>query len=271
MIQAVLRAAQESKEREIELDEYSGHYLQVVDTASQELHHFFENIYYIGPLRERPSRIYEASSATPPDVGTRGEYAPDVIFQCRSSDTLAEVSRWLEHFDFASGVQCTIQGEGVFSLDVRRHSPGAPTINFADTGFGMSQVLPLIVQSVYAPERSLIIAEQPEIHLNPRLQTKLADLFCDTAISGRSILVETHSEHVLLRLRLLVAQGKIPASDVALYYVEKQEQTCTVREVPIQPNGHIDAGDWPRGFFDESLTQALELALSQARTPAHVG
>jgi len=127
-------------------------------------------------------------------------------------------------------------------------------------------VLPLIVQSIYAPSDSIIIAEQPEIHLNPKLQTTLADLFCDAVAQGKGIIVETHSEHLLLRLRVLIAQRVISAEDVALYYVEREGVECQVRRIPVESNGHIDADTWPAGFFEDSLREALSLALTQSQT-----
>jgi predicted ATPase len=125
-------------------------------------------------------------------------------------------------------------------------------------------VLPLIVQALAAPKGSLTIAEQPEIHLNPRLQYLLADLFAEMASSDHRVIVETHSEHLLLRLRRLVASGKIGHEKVAIYFVEKRNGVSRIRHVPIQQNGHISSEVWPEGFFEESLRESLALAAAQS-------
>jgi predicted ATPase len=135
--------------------------------------------------------------------------------------------------------------------------------NIADAGFGTSQVLPLITQAIAAAPDSLTLAEQPEIHLNPRLQCVLADLFVEMAAAKRRVIVETHSEHLLLRLRRLVAMGKISHEDVALYFIERDREQSTIRHVPIQKNGHIKPADWPAGFFGETLRESLALATTQ--------
>ena len=122
------------------------------------------------------------------------------------------------------------------------------------------------MQGLYGPEGSLILAEQPEIHLNPRLQSGLADLFSSFVQQGRRVLVETHSEHLLLRLRRLVAEGQLKSSDLALYYIERSGNTSTVRNVPVQSNGHIQSEDWPVGFFEDSLREAFDLAAAQTRS-----
>jgi predicted ATPase len=79
------------------------------------------------------------------------------------------------------------------------------------------------------------------------------------------VLVETHSEHLVMRIRRLIAEGKVNAGDVALYFVERDMYLSTVREVPIDRNGHIDQEDWPKGFFGESLSESLALAAAQGK------
>ncbi|MBW8723232.1 MAG: DUF3696 domain-containing protein, partial [Polaromonas sp.] len=112
---------------------------------------------------------------------------------------------------------------------------------------------------------SITIAEQPEIHLNPRLQCILADLFVQMATSGHRIVVETHSEHLIVSLRKLIAEQKISPDQVGLYFVERTATASTIREIPISKNGNIEREAWPKGFFDEALREALALATAQAK------
>ncbi len=135
--------------------------------------------------------------------------------------------------------------------------------NFADAGFGVSQIFPIIVAGLSAKKGSYLIFEQPEIHLNPRLQSILAQLFAYFVSEGINLIVETHSEHFLLRLRQIIASGQLKSDKVNLYYVEKEEERSLIRKIFIKENGHIDSADWPKGFFDETLRGALELAGAQ--------
>ena len=142
---------------------------------------------------------------------------------------------------------------------------GRSRTNIADAGFGASQVLPLIVQALAAERNSLTIAEQPEIHLNPRLQYLLADLLVEMANGDHRVIVETHSEHLLLTLRRLVADGKIKHDQVAIYFVEKTKGASKIRAIDLTDNGHILSETWPKGFFEDSLSESLALAAAQSR------
>jgi len=137
--------------------------------------------------------------------------------------------------------------------------------SIANAGFGASQVLPLILQAIVSPKRSITIAEQPEIHLNPKIQCELADLFVSMADKGQTIIAETHSEHLLLRLRRLIAEEKIDSENVAIYFVEKNGHDSVIKNIKLQENGHINQIDWPKDFFGESLKESLAMASEQAK------
>lgn len=237
-------------------------YLNAVIYAGGWMEHLLSEISYIGPLRQRPHRLYEVGGERPTDVGTRGEMAPEILYRECETPLMDAVNEWVSRFELGSRVECEEIDPGVYRVTLSRGAE-AEGINIADTGFGLSQVLPLVVQGLYANEGAMVIAEQPEIHLNPKLQALLADLFVAMADERRGFLVETHSEHLLLRLRRLVAEGKIRSSDIALYYVEKPDDRSRIREVPIEPNGNIAARNWPVGFFGESLRDSLGLAEAQ--------
>ena len=135
--------------------------------------------------------------------------------------------------------------------------------SIANAGFGASQVLPLIVQALVSSKGSITVAEQPEIHLNPKLQCVLADLFVYMANSEQKAIIETHSEHLLLRLRRLIAEGKIKSEKVALYFIDKENGSSTIREINIENDGHIKTNEWPKGFFEDSMYESMALATKQ--------
>ena len=102
-----------------------------------------------------------------------------------------------------------------------RKSAGGPETLITDVGFGVSQILPVLVLCFYAPKGSTIILEQPEIHLHPAVQAGLADVLID-AYKRRDvqIIVESHSEHFLRRLQRRVAEEALPNDDLAVYFCE---------------------------------------------------
>jgi predicted ATPase len=234
-------------------------YLNVINEANQGLESALGSLSYVGPLREAFERFYQPLGHVPTDVGITGRRAPDIVIGRHDEpDFRAWLTRWLREFGFRGGFEVSPATTGVHRIDVRATAKGTP-VNIADSGFGLSQVLPFIVHGVHAPTNSLLVAEQPEIHLNPRLHRKLADLFAAMIKLQRNILVETHSEHFVTRVRSLVAAGKLAPSDVSLLYVEKRGQQSTVREVNLLEDGSIPEGQWPAGFFDEAMREAVEL------------
>ena len=255
-------AKEEEKPSEFTFEEPESLYLSVVGYVGSWIKYLLSNISYIGPLRQHPKRLYEVTDEKPLDVGVRGQNTPEILFQESKTDLMKSVNEWVSKFEFGFQISCNDLSHGAYEILLRRNKD-APGISLADTGFGLSQVLPLIVQGFYAKKGSIIIAEQPEIHLNPKLQALLSDLFVSIAKDGKGVIVETHSEHLLLRLRRLVAEGSISAEDIGLYYVERTGETSSIREVPIEEDGHINSDEWPKRFFEDALSESLALASAQ--------
>jgi predicted ATPase len=131
-------------------------------------------------------------------------------------------------------------------------------------GEGISQLLPIISEVVRSGSNTTVFVEQPEIHLHPALQSELADLFIKIVSQGdRQLIVETHSEHLLLRLRRRIATGDIDADKVQILYVSKVNGESRAEALDLGGNGRID--NWPKGFFDDAYTEAMELAKAQAK------
>jgi hypothetical protein len=234
-------------------------YLHVLHYVGVHASNLVSRLSYIGPLREHPRRFYESKEEIPATAGLRGEDAPQILFLKKDREFHRDVDRWLKDSGLARKTWCPTLHEDLFAVMIRDPITGS-SVNFADTGFGLSQLLPLVVQAFHSPPGSIIFLEQPEIHLNPRLQCQLSNLFACIARSRKTVVVETHSEHLVLRLRVLIAEGKLKPDDVALYYVEREGARSSVRQIPIKEDGFIESSQWPRGFFEESLVEALRLA-----------
>lgn len=226
--------------------------------------HLLDNFAYIGPLRQKAARVYEVMQEVPSSVGHAGERTAELMYHHQDDAVRDRIDHWMKHFGFQGQLEVDSVSDSLFSLTLCRDDR-AP-LNIADCGFGISQVLPLIVSGVTSPKPGVLVAEQPEIHLNPRLQARLADLFVDFANSRSTVLVETHSEHLLLRLRWLVADGAIDPEDISLLYVESGESGSSIREVGLSEDGALH--DWPVGFFEDSLNGALGLAAAQSKARA---
>ena len=254
------RSSDDAVSSDFDISPFAQEYWGVASYSEQNVKRMLREMSYLGPLREPLRRVYELSGDPPRDVGTRGEFAPEVIFLNKS--LLDETRTWLRFFGLGRSLRPTTGRDDTFSLYFPAGG-GRPSVNVADVGFGASQILPMIVQGVSAATDHLLAMEQPEIHLNPRLQSRIADFLAFMAASKKAVLVETHSEHLLLRIRTLIAKGAINEEDVALYFVDRAKGTSVIRSIPINNGGFIKHSDWPRGFFQDSVRESLALATEQ--------
>jgi predicted ATPase len=157
--------------------------------------------------------------------------------------------------------------------EVKVKTPGFPcSVDLPDVGFGISQVLPVIVQCFYAPPGSILFIEQPELHLHPRAQAHLADLFIDvlTAREGGQerniqLIIETHSEHLLNRLQRRIAEDSlehpIASNDVAAYFAHATANESKLEPLKIDMYGNIS--NWPDNFFGDSMGDLVEKSKSE--------
>ncbi|UCE14784.1 MAG: DUF3696 domain-containing protein, partial [Candidatus Heimdallarchaeota archaeon] len=128
-------------------------------------------------------------------------------------------------------------------------------VGIADVGFGISQILPIIVQS-YLSVDNVICIEQPEIHVHPRLQTELAQLFYERIKENRELqyVIETHSEHLILRFQKLIRNKLLDPNDISVLYLTKEEGGIVCKELEINQKGNF-VDRWPEGFFEEAFKE----------------
>ncbi|WP_322778439.1 DUF3696 domain-containing protein [Frankia sp. Cas4] len=225
-----------------------------------ELQTTLSRISYVGPMREDPKRNYLWTGAKPSNVGKRGERAVEALLAAQITGRTVpagteagddgeplpqRVGRWLRDMGVIHSFELRelVAGRQIFELVVRMR-PDSPEVLLTDVGFGVSQVLPVLVQSYYAETDNTVIFEQPEIHLHPGVQSHLADVFIDaTRTRGVQFLIESHSEHLLRRLQRRLAEGVITAEDVALYFVEYGPEGSQLRALELDETGNIK--NWP--------------------------
>ncbi|MCS6805949.1 MAG: DUF3696 domain-containing protein [Acidobacteriota bacterium] len=232
-------------------------YSQILSLALQNE---LQNLLYIGPLREYPQRVYVTSGQVPQHVGTRGERAVEVLWAAHRTERLSQLLRrvqdWVKEFGIASGLKLNRLGKTNHYTVVLIDPNTGLEVNLSDVGFGASQLVPIIVGCLYAPLGCLLLIEQPEIHLHPKAQAQLGDLFIEaTQQKDRRVIIETHSEHILARVRRRIAEGKIGREDVAIYYFQPTPRGSQVREIMLNKYGQYE--DFPEGFFEEDFEEAF--------------
>lgn len=146
-----------------------------------------------------------------------------------------------------------ISGKPPLSELVLRDLRNGTNVTHRDVGIGISQVLPVLVLA-YGSKQKLIAMEQPEIHLHPALQAELADVFVESALgsNGNTFILETHSEHLILRLMRRIREGRLKPSDVCVLFVEPTDNGSRAVELRIDEEGDF-IDEWPGGFFEESF------------------
>ena len=230
---------------------------------------FGGNMLYMSAERVGPRKLYPLSDsmARKSDFGPNGEYAWNYLIsrQDRLLDTddprSAEsghrrlddlVDRWLQ--DVSPGAHLRMEevadADAIiagFSFD-RRGDVASRRYRATNVGFGLSYTLPVIIALLSHPG-ALCLIENPESHLHPRGQTKLAELAARAAKAGVQVFVETHSDHFMDGVRIAVRDGLIEPSDVAFHYFRRDGNRSVVSSPQVDKDGRLS--EWPEGFFDQ--------------------
>lgn len=231
---------------------------QIISAILSELENYFdeENINYVSPLRAHPKRYYFLDKAK---INTYldtldGDALAEILKE--NGAIKKQVNDWLKKFNL--NIEVTNPQDILHKLTINQNEL---QLDITDVGFGISQVLPVIIQGFLSFDDSITVIEQPEIHLHPKMQADLADLFISIVSKkkGRSnksknLIIETHSEYLLKRLRRRISEGIIKASDVAIYVVRKNEDSSLdnsiLEELDIGDKGNFK---YPEEFYGGDL------------------
>lgn len=240
------------------------------------MQNLLKGISYLGPLREEPKRHYAWAGETPEDVGSRGdrwvsaflaasERKISLGFKQRGKGFEALIAAELQKLGLIHTFNVTPLAKGAREYRVKvKVTPGSAEVSIPDVGFGVSQVLPVLVQAFYALPGSSVIIEQPELHLHPAIQQNLADLFITAAQSREDgedrkvqFIIESHSEHFLRRLQRRIAEKKIAQKDVAIYFCDAGPEGSSIKPLALDLYGSIE--NWPENFFGDQMTDIAEM------------
>lgn len=260
-----------------------------VQDFSLALEQMLRSVCYLGPLRSRGERLYQWAGGEPENVGFAGEQSVSAMLAAKErmlntgfrkpkrtfQKLIAEELQQLGLIDAFEVRQISANRK---EYEVKIKTPGAPEwVDLPDVGFGVSQILPVVVQSFYAPPGSILFIEQPELHLHPGAQSNLADVFIDVLASrehgnlrGVQLIIETHSEHFLNRLQRRIAEANpakpIKSDDVACYFAQTNGKESLLEVLQMDLFGNIQ--NWPPNFFGDSMGDllAMQKAAAERRT-----
>lgn len=223
------------------------------------------DVKYIGPLRHHPKEFYFFETRDN-DIDSLGENTFEVLDRKQNNpisyykaldESIVEesllngVNYWLNYFYEGARLELKSISDNLIQVLINNH-----TIN--NSGFGFSQILPIIVQALLLKNNELLLLEQPEIHLHPELEYKLAYFLLCITKNKRQVIAETHSEHMINQLIISKMENKDIEEQFKIYFFEKEINTNTeFNLVAINEFGEIK--DWPKGFFDQYLDFSKKL------------
>jgi len=231
---------------------------------------------YIGPYRRIPNRLIKNSlqkiKIKDGKLGIDGKKAyPFLVWDTLYDDSLTihKLSNWYEQNFEGWGLKVNIGNSPNFELELVRDNPPLK-INFNDIGQGMIQALPLVLSSFIPPyDKDIInIFEQPELHLHPAAHGDLAERFANSALNSKKrYLIETHSQNFVLRLRRLVAEGKLDCKNLAIYFIDYNQEKgeSNLKKISVDDNGDVDY--WPSGVFSETLKETIAIRTAKKESP----
>ena len=236
---------------------------------------------YLGPIRADPRAFYPLDEE--PLLGTRGEgtipyllrrqhdavtYAPSPTDALREAPLLEAVNDWLRRMKVTPQLTIDPVESIAFTAAVKSTSATKKSVNLSQVGFGISQLLPVLVMGLKGPADAWLLFEQPEIHLHPRLQGELGDFFLATARAGKTVMVETHSDHLVSRLRRRIAEDETGelAKMVQILFVHAgthDNPSSYVEPLTVDASGNIV--NCPADFFSETADEAFAILETRRR------
>ena len=224
--------------------------------------------YASSPVRSKPRRTYDPARPTP---DPEGDYIPMHLAHLSHHDP----KRWnrlkeaLEDFGKEAGLfdEIDIRHLGKrdsepFQMQVRKSGRKlkGPRRNLIDVGYGVSQVLPVITELLEKDAPPMFLLQQPEVHLHPSAQAALGSLFCEVATTGKQLVVETHGDHLLSRVRMDVRDGKtkLKPEDVSILFFERDDLDVRIHSIRLDEEGNVlGAPPTYRKFFMEETRRSL--------------
>ncbi len=261
-------------------DEVNGRYqnmgfLSELVLAFEEL---FSRMVYLGPLREYPRRDYVWGGESYGDVGRRGELAIPAMLDAGRRELKISLGKGIKRQSLEERIAYWLRQMGMihsyslkaiakhrkdYELRVKK-TESSPEVLITDVGFGVSQILPILVLCYYVPLGTTVLLEQPEIHLHPSVQAWLADVLIEVVTKRKlQVILESHSEHLLRRIQRRIAEGQIPSESTALYFCRMENSSSSIEQLDVDLFGNIR--NWPKDFFGDEMGELVAMTEAARR------
>lgn len=246
--------------------------LQNIANLGQIIQGFFApSVVSIAPVRSQPRRTYDPAQI---ESDPEGDHIPMLLANLSISSTgiWKRTKTSLEEFGKQSGLFDELDvkhfgtpGSGPFQIQVRKFGKKlkGPKRNIVDMGYGISQVLPIVAQLIITKRPSVFLVQQPEIHLHPSAEAALASYLCSRGKKGHQLIVETHGEYLIDRVRMAVQEKGtgVRPDDVMILYFERKEIGVAIHSITIDSLGNLH-GEPPSygSFFMKEMRRSLGIS-----------
>ncbi len=221
-----------------------------------------QNFNYTGSFRLPPERTYYQKAKAGGKVSSSGDGYIDQIVEWEDTDPekIIELNILMKELQLFDEIQSNKMKGGRFEINIKTHKSIFYS-SLTDVGFGISQFLPIIIADLQLSRKSCLAISQPEIHLHPKVQAQFGNyLASQIKRVEKQYIVETHSEYLLNRIRLLLVTGELKPEDVRVLYFENDGVKSTVHDVEFTTDGQIKGA--PQGFFDTYGIDVMNIAMN---------
>lgn len=244
----------------------------VLKTLETDLMRYLKKYCYIGPQREKPDLARSYESTTFKNVGMDG-HNTRFLYEANKNVKIDGYGDGETLQTLCNTWVCDKMGLAK-NMDVQRDSNKlyrtiitnieGLSVDLCQMGFGLSQILPIVVQGLLLHQGETLIVEDPDVHMHPKVQALLVDFFIDLVKHGRKVVIETHSDHIVTRLRRRIADGTVRKEDVNLSFVENSENGSEYRFIDMESDGSF-LNELPKGFLDSQENDFMEIIAQRAK------
>lgn len=245
--------------------------IAVLKTLEVDLTRYLNKFCYIGPQREKPDLARSYDSTTFENVGVDGhntrflyEANKNAKIDGYDGETLQTLcNMWVcDKMGLAKNMDVQRDSNKLYRTIITNND--GLSVDLCQMGFGLSQILPIVVQGLLLHQGETLIVEDPDVHMHPKVQAMLVDFFIDLMKHGRKVVIETHSDHIVTRLRRRIADGTVRKEDVNLSFVENSENGSEYRFIDMESDGSF-INELPKGFLDSQENDFMEIIAQRAK------
>lgn len=222
---------------------------------------FDDKFNYISSIREEPGKSYMQANAKHKIMPNGNGFALQILeWENEDIKKLKLLTNYLKELKLLHSIKTITNDDGTFKIFVKIHK-NSTEVALRSVGLGLSKILPILVADLQLPEHSLLAVSEPELDLHPSAQADFANYLCKQCLNNnKQYIIETHSEYIINRLRLLIVKGELKEDDVNLYYFENNGKNTKTHNIRLHKNGQISNA--PESFFSTYHTDVFDIALS---------